>query len=560
MTAPVRDAQGKVIGALIGATNLGKPSFLDKITQNPYGKTGGYVLIAAQQRLVVTATDKSRIMESLPAVGVNLWVDRFANGYESWAVATNPKGVNVLVSGKGIPAAGWYVLASLPAAEAFAPIHDLQQRLLWITLLLTLLVGVLTWWVLQRQLAPLVATADAMVALADSKQRPQPLALTHPGEIGQLVAGFNRILQTWKQREATLQENQQNLAITLNSIGDAVIATDAAGLITHMNPAAEHLTAWPQADARGQPLTEVFRLINAQTRLATVNPVQLVMERGEVVGLANHTALLARDGREYQIADSAAPIRDATHQIVGVVLVFSDVTEKYAAQEALLRRKAMLERTEAMARLASFEWDVDTNCMTWSPEMFRLFGRDPAQGIPNLEGQTELYTPESTHVLFDAVGKAVSDGTAYEIELMTMQPDGEQRPCIAKGFPERDASGRVVRIAGLVKDITERKRAEARVHESERLREAQHADALETQRQSALAALSLMEDALTAQRQAEAMSVALNEQLDELHRWQQVTLGRESRILSVKKEINELLAAHGQPPRYPSALDEGAQK
>jgi PAS domain S-box-containing protein len=560
MAAPIFDSQGKVVGALAGVTDLGKPNFLDKITQNVYGKTGGYVLIAAQQRLVVTATDKRRIMEPLPAVGVNLWVDRFANGYENWAVAPNPKGVEVLVSGKTIPAAGWYVLGSLPTAEAFAPLHDMQQRLLWATLLLTVLAGVLTWRVLQRQLAPLVATADAMAALADSKQMPLPLALTHPGEIGQLAAGFNRILQTWRQREATLQESQQNLTITLNSIGDAVIATDAAGLITHINPAAERLTAWPQADALGQPLIEVFRLINAQTRLATVNPVQLLMERGEVVGLANHTVLLARDGREYQIADSAAPIRDATHQIVGVVLVFSDVTEKYAAQEALLRRKAMLERTEAMARLASFEWDVDTNCVTWSPEMFRLFGRNPDLGIPNLEGQTELYTPESTQVLFDAVGRAVTDGTAYEIELMTVQPDGEQRPCIAKGFPERDASGRVVRIAGLVQDITERKRAEARVHESERLREAQHADALETQRQSALAALSLMEDALTAQRQAESLGVELAKQLDELRRWQQVTLGRESRILSMKKEINELLATHGQPPRYPSAADEGPQQ
>ncbi len=93
-----------------------------------------------------------------------------------------------------------------------------------------------------------------------------------------------------------------------------------------MNTTAERLTGWPLADALGQPLTMVFHIISAQTRLPSVNPVQLVMERGEVVGLANHTTLLARDGREYQIADSAAPIRDAADHIVGVVLVFSDVS------------------------------------------------------------------------------------------------------------------------------------------------------------------------------------------------------------------------------------------
>jgi HAMP domain-containing protein len=223
MSVAVRDAQGKVIGALVGVTNLGKPSFLDQTTQNPYGKTGGYVLIAAQHRQVVTATDKSRVMELLPAPGLNAWVDRFANGYEGSTLATNPKGVHVLVSGKGIPTAGWYMLAMLPTDEAFFPLHQLQQNLIWATLFFTLLAGALTWWVLRRQLAPLAATANAMVALADSPQIPQPLALTNQGEIGQLVAGFNRILQGWTQREAVLLENQQNLTITLNAMGDAVI-------------------------------------------------------------------------------------------------------------------------------------------------------------------------------------------------------------------------------------------------------------------------------------------------------------------------------------------------
>jgi PAS domain-containing protein len=90
--------------------------------------------------------------------------------------------------------------------------------------------------------------------------------------------------------------------------------------------------------------------------------------------------------------------------------------------------------------------------------MFRLFGRDPALGIPNLEGQAQLYTPASTQILFEAVSKAVTDGTPYEIELMTVQPDGEQRPCIAKGFPQRDGNGRVVHIVGLVQDMTEIRR------------------------------------------------------------------------------------------------------
>ena len=460
MSAPVRDAQGKVIGALAGVTNLGEQSFLDTLSDSPYGKSGGYMLIAPQHNLFVTASDKSRVMQPLPAPGINTMHDRYMQGYEGYGIAVSSRGIEELSALKAIPVAGWYLGVVIPSTEAFAPIYAMQQHLLWATLLLTLLTGALTWLVLRRELAPVVETASAMAALADTKQMPQPLELTHPGEIGQLVTGFNRILQTWKQREEALQKSEQHLAITLNSIGDAVIATNVAGLITDMNPTAERLTDWPLADALGQPLTDVFRIISAETRLPALNPVQKVMERGEVVGLANHTALLARDGREYQVAVSAAPIRNAADQIVGVVLVFSDVSEKYRTEQVLHQRQAMLERTESMARLASFEWDVDTNAVTWSPEMFDLFGRDPALGAPNLQGQAELYTPESSQTLLDAVGKAVADGTPYTLDLMTVQSDGELRPCIAKGFPQRDASGRVVRIDGLVQDITERKQAE----------------------------------------------------------------------------------------------------
>lgn len=346
MSTPVRDAHGKVMGAIVGVTYLSQPSFLDTWFSRPYGKRGGYLLVAPQTRQIITATDKKRVMELLPPAGVSLYVDRDIAGWEGFEVGVNALGEKRLGSVKRVPVAGWYIALMMPAEEAFAPIHDLQQRLLWATLLLTLLTGALSWWVLKRQLAPLMATADAMAALAESEHTPQPLALTHQGEIGQLVRGFNSILQTWAQRETALQKSQQNLAITLDSIGDAVIATDAAGLIMRMNPTAERLTAWPLADALGLPLSEVFRIVNADTRETVADPVQKVMAHGDVVGLANHTVLLAKDGKEYQIADSAAPIRDADNAIVGVVLVFSDVTERkrneQALQQSVKDQKALL--------------------------------------------------------------------------------------------------------------------------------------------------------------------------------------------------------------------------
>ncbi len=138
-----------------------------------------------------------------------------------------------------------------------------------------------------------------------------------------------------KRAESDLRQSEENLSITLRAIGDAVIATDATGRVTRMNPAAERLCGWPLTEALGRPLTEVFRIVDAQTGVAAVNPAQQVMRLGEVVALANHTALIARDGSQFQISDSAAPIHDAAGRIVGVVLVFSDVTGQYQVAQAL---------------------------------------------------------------------------------------------------------------------------------------------------------------------------------------------------------------------------------
>ncbi|MEI8030944.1 MAG: PAS domain S-box protein, partial [Comamonadaceae bacterium] len=335
MATPIRDSQGQVIGSLVGVINLGMPNFLDRITQARYGRTGGYMLISRPNRMVVTATDRSRIMTVLPGTGVNLLFDRYMQGLEGFGRIQDSRGLEVLSSAKQIPAAGWLLVAELPAEEAFVPIYDMQRRILLAALLLTLVAGGLTWWMLLRQLAPMVAAATTLAAMAQANQPPHPLSITRHDEVGELIGGFNRLIETLAQREAALQKSENNLAITLNSIGEAVIATDSSGCITSMNPTAERLCGWMLADAMGHPLAEVFCIINAATLEPVADPVQLVMAGGEVVDLANHTLLLAKDGRAYQIADSAAPIRNTAGEIVGVVLVFSDVTEQYRAQEAL---------------------------------------------------------------------------------------------------------------------------------------------------------------------------------------------------------------------------------
>ena len=137
--------------------------------------------------------------------------------------------------------------------------------------------------------------------------------------------------------EAALRESSEWFSTTLNSIGDAVIATDAEGRVSFLNGVAQEMTGWVAAEARGRPLDEVFVIVNEATRAPVTNPSRTVLTTGKIQGLANHTVLIAKGGGERPIDDSAAPIKDDEGRVTGVVLVFRDVTERKRAEGEMLR-------------------------------------------------------------------------------------------------------------------------------------------------------------------------------------------------------------------------------
>ncbi len=165
---------------------------------------------------------------------------------------------------------------------------------------------------------------------------------------------------------------RERLAVTLTCIGDAVVATDAEGRVTFLNPVAEHATGWKLDEAYKLPLETIFVIVNETTRATVPNPVRKVLEQGRIVGLANHTLLIRRDGSEIPIDDSAAPIRGA-NGIEGVVLVFRDITETKATQSALLRS----EKLASVGRLASTIAHEINNPLESVSNLLYLVEKDP---------------------------------------------------------------------------------------------------------------------------------------------------------------------------------------
>jgi hypothetical protein len=261
-----------------------------------------------------------------------------------------------------------------------------------------------------------------------------------------------------KQAEIELARSEENLSITLSSIGDGVISTNIDGLVVNMNPIAEKLCGWELTDALGKPLPEVFKIINAETRQTVANPVKKVLENGAIVGLANHTILVSRDGTEYQIADSAAPIKNKNGEISGVVLVFSDVTGKYAAEIAL---KESEERFKALHN-ASFggigihDKGKILECNLGLSEMTG-YSYDELIGMDGLM----LISPDTR----DLVLNNILAGYEKPYEALGQRKNGELFPMRleARNVPYK---GRTVRTVEF-RDITESKKAEQALQKSE---------------------------------------------------------------------------------------------
>ncbi len=267
-----------------------------------------------------------------------------------------------------------------------------------------------------------------------------------------------RALARARRAENAERDERQKFETTLASIGDAVIATDAKGRIVFTNKVAQSLLRATEAEAEGKHLDDVFHIVNELSRAKVESPVTKVLREDAIVGLANHTVLIAQDGTEIPIDDSGAPIRNERGELIGVVLVFRDITERRKTERMLARQAAELrQKAHLMERACTFVRDLEDRIVYWNQGAADLYGFSAAEAVGQISHS--LLKTEFPAPLDEALAKLMREGQ-WDGDLVHTCRDGRHVTVASHWALHRDPEDRELSILEVNTDITERKAAE----------------------------------------------------------------------------------------------------
>jgi two-component system cell cycle sensor histidine kinase/response regulator CckA len=342
------------------------------------------------------------------------------------------RGVEVLAVARAIPGTSWYMIAKIDRTEAFGAWKSLASLIISVV-------------------AGLILTAASFVVVLWQRNA-------------------KAYLQDLYEAEAAQSAGEARYTATLLSIGDGVIATDTEGRVELMNPVAETLTGWPQAEALGRPLAQVYRVFEEKSRRPIEDPSARILREGRVVGLANDTLLVARDGIEYPIADSGSPIHDSEGRPVGVVLVFRDQTEERRAISDLRnserRHRLLAEHTLDVI----WQMDLDNRFTYVNPAVEALLGYSPEEFIgTSLADHCDSDRLDELLAIIRRELAHLADHTGVVVETVMHDRDGHEVAVEVHGKILIDGSGAPMALQGTTRDLRERKRFEAQLLQAHKL-------------------------------------------------------------------------------------------
>ena len=483
---PMRDSAGQVIGAMVGLIDLGRPNFLTPLLSSRYGQTGSYMLLAHPNRLLVVGTEQVQVLSDLPAAGVNPAMDYFAQGSKGSAVLRDTQGQEVLASAVLLPITGWRLLASLPTGEAFGPVSNLVKNILLATLLASLLATGLTWWLLRRQLKPMHTAFQALLTQASSADKPQPLPTTRNDEVGQLINGFNYLLEALAQRETALlasefnarQALRQSLAVTqtLERYQEAmdkhvlVTISDAHDRITHANQRFCEVSGYTLGELEQQELRMLNSGVHPKDFFARLhqNVTAGKSWQGEVCNRA-------KDGRLFWLNMTVVPFMDEAGQPVEFITLSTDISERMAGEaelqnyrehleELVQQRTDDLHRAETLAQATALyarsliEANVDP-LFTINPHGQITDVNEATEAITGID-RDKLMQSEFSDFFTDPVQaqalyhKVIAQGRVSAFPLSLRSLNGELTNLLFNASVYRDQEGQVLGVFAAAHDVS----------------------------------------------------------------------------------------------------------
>jgi len=347
-------------------------------------------------------------------------------GQEGICEGSDYRGVTVLADMRPVPGTSWFMIAKVDQDEIYAELKYLTATILIIAVLLLLMSGIGISW------------------LFNNRQKNI----------------YRKLLETG----SALQDSQEEFRTTLYSIGDAVITTDINGCIRNMNAVAEKLTGWTEPDAAGRTIGEVFNIINEESRDKVESPVPRVLKEGLVIGLANHTLLISKDGNETPIADSGAPIRNEKGDITGVVLVFRDQAQERMAQKTLQESERKFRETVKYLDEGYYSVTTDGILLDHNQAFNRILGFDISDDMKGLKLPDFWQDPDERKAYLQEL---MERGSIMNYLVNAKKTDGEKIVVLANAHLVKDENNKLARIEGTFTDYTDKVKAEKALRDSE---------------------------------------------------------------------------------------------
>jgi len=364
IAVPLRDHGGATSGALIGSVLLSDPTLFGQFDQNKIGRTGWFIVVSPQDRMIVAATDQSRVMTRMPPQGVIPLLDRrLDEGYEGPGTTVASIGTEVLTVSRKVAATGWIVIAVNPIEEAFAPIASLKRGIYLAALLISLAVALILRFFLARQFAPLAQAGGAMRRMTKGEIPLAAIPVSRQDEIGELIGSFNQLVAERSRLEQALQaeiikRNQVNDALRestdrlegiYQSVGEGIVSVDAEQRIVMCNAAAARIFGYAAADLIGQSMTI---LLPDRFRLQHASHVHKFNFNGQTTRPMGSYGLIygrRKSGEEFPLEASVSQSGNAPNKLLTVLL--RDITERRQAEQ--LREQLNRQLESLSQRLAT---------------------------------------------------------------------------------------------------------------------------------------------------------------------------------------------------------------